>query len=76
MDEDKRYTQPMARRLGEKKDTPALTVSQARLLLQAVLPGPVLDEEAALEMLRQIQRANRRAYLSHRKRTLQRLGAT
>ncbi len=59
-----------------KEDVPALTISQARWLLQAVLPRPVFDEQAALEMLRQIQRANPRAYLSHRKRTLQRRGVT
>lgn len=37
-----------------KEDAPALTVSQARLLLQAVLPRPVFDVKAALEALRQI----------------------
>jgi len=59
-----------------KEDAPALTVSQARLLLQAVLPKPVFDAEAALQTLRQIQRANHAAYLSHRRRTLQKLDAT
>jgi len=59
-----------------KEDAPALTVSQARLLLQAVLPRPVFDVEAALEALRQIQRTNHMAYLSHRKRTLKKLGVT
>lgn len=56
-----------------KEDAPALTVSQARLLLQAVLPKPVFDEQAALAALRQIQRTNHAAYLSHRKRTLKKL---
>ena len=59
-----------------KEDAPVLTVSQARLLLQAVLPKPIFDAEAALEALRQIQRANHAAYLSHRKRTLKKLGIT
>lgn len=59
-----------------KEDAPALTVPQARMLLQAVLPRPVFDVEAALEALRQIQRANHLAYLSHRKRTLKKLGVT
>lgn len=59
-----------------QEDAPALTVSQARLLLQAVLPRPVFDAHAALEALRQIQRANHAAYLSHRKRTLKKLGFT
>ena len=59
-----------------KENAPALTVSQARLLLQAVLPRPVFDVEAALEALRQIQRTNHLAYLSHRKRTLKKLGVT
>jgi hypothetical protein len=59
-----------------KEDAPALTVSQARLLLQAVLPKPVFDAQAALAVLRQVQRANHAAYLSHRRKTLQKLGVT
>jgi SRSO17 transposase len=59
-----------------KADAPALTVSQARLLLQAVLPKPVFDAQAALAVLRQVQRANHAAYLSHRRKTLQKLGVT
>jgi SRSO17 transposase len=62
--------------LGLQKDAPALTVSQARMLLQAVLPRPVFDEVAALQAIRQIQRDNHAAYLSHRQRTLQKLGIT
>lgn len=57
-----------------KGDALALTISQDRCLSQAVLPRPVFNEEAALEMSRQIQRADPGAYLSHRKRTLQRRG--
>lgn len=59
-----------------KEDAPALTVSQARFLLQAVLPKPVFDVEAALQALRQIQRSNYAAYLSHRKRVLRKLNET
>lgn len=59
-----------------REDAPALTVSQARMLLEAVLPRPVFDANAALGVLRDIQRANHRAYLSHRRRTLRKHGVT
>jgi SRSO17 transposase len=60
--------------LGEQ--TPGLTVPQARMLLEAVLPRRVFDANAALDDLRRIQLANHRSYLSHRRHTLRRLGAT
>jgi len=60
--------------LGEQ--VPALTVPQARMLLEAVLPRPVFDANIALKYLRRIQLANHRSYLSHRRRTLRRLVAT
>ena len=60
--------------LGEQ--TPGLTVPQARMLLEAVLPRRVFDANAALDDLRRIQLANHRSYLSHRRHTLRRLVAT
>jgi len=62
--------------LDLREDAPALTVSQARMLLQAVLPKPAFDEAAAIQAIGQIQRANHAAYLSHRRRTLRKLGVT
>ena len=59
--------------LGEQ--TPGLTVPQARMLLEAVLPRRVFDVDAALEDLRRIQIANHRSYLSHRRNTLRKLRA-
>ena len=56
------------------EQAPALTVSQARMLLKAVLPRPTFDVAAALEVLRKIQLCNHRAYLSNRRRTLRKLG--
>lgn len=56
-----------------REDMPALTVPQARMLLESVLPKPVFDAHAALETLSKIQLSNHRAYLSHRRKTLQRL---
>lgn len=57
-----------------REEAPALTVSQARMLLKAVLPRPAFDVAAALEVLRKIQICNHRAYLSNRRRTLRKLG--
>jgi SRSO17 transposase len=62
--------------LNLREDAPALTVSQARMLLQVVLPKPVFDEAAALRVLKETQCANYAAYLSHRRRLLRRLGVT
>jgi SRSO17 transposase len=56
-----------------REDMPALTVPQARMLLESVLPKPVFDADAALEALSKIQLSNHRAYLSHRRNTLRKL---
>ena len=50
-----------------------LSVAQVRLLLQAVLPQPVLDLPATLELIAYQQRRKRAAYCSHRQRILTRL---
>ena len=50
-----------------------LSVAQVRLLLQAVLPQPVLDLPAVLDLIAYQQRRKRAAYCSHRKRILTRL---
>ena len=52
---------------------PALTVSQARKLLQVVLPKRRFDAAGIVKELERIQRQNYAAYRSHRKRHWQRL---
>ncbi|EFH81449.1 hypothetical protein [Ktedonobacter racemifer] len=47
-----------------------LSVAQVRLLLQVVLPQPVLDVPAVLTLISYQQRHNYAAYCSHRKRLL------
>jgi hypothetical protein len=51
-----------------------LSVAQVRRLLQAVLPLPVLDVAATLDLLRYQQDRKAAAYRSHRKRILRQLG--
>lgn len=55
------------------KKSPALTVPQARELLNVVLPKRGFDAHAALALIQYYQRLNHIAYLAHRKRTLKRL---
>jgi hypothetical protein len=55
-------------RLGKK--APTITLSQLRLLINAVLPTKVFDSRNLIEIVSWIQMKNHRAYLSHRKRKL------
>ena len=50
-----------------------LSVAQVRLLLQTVLPQPVRDLPAVLDLITYQQRHKWTAYLSHRKRLLAQL---
>jgi hypothetical protein len=50
-----------------------LSVAQVRLLLKAVLPLPVLDLSAILDLIAYQQRHKYAAYRSHRKRLLAQL---
>ena len=50
-----------------------LSVAQLRLLLQVVLPQPVLDLPAVWELIAYQQRHKYAAYRSHRKRLLAQL---
>ncbi len=47
-------------------EAPALTVSQARRLLQVTLPKREFDAEAALAEIQRRQQQNHAAYRSHR----------
>ena len=51
-----------------------LSLAQVRLLLQAVLPLPVRDLAATLDLVRYWQHRKAAAYCSHRKRILGQLG--
>jgi len=55
-------------RLGEK--APAITLSQLRLLISAVLPMKRFDPLDLIDLISWIQTKNYRAYISHRKRKL------
>lgn len=56
-------------------DAPALTVSQARRLVQVVLPKREFDAQAVLDEIERMQRQNHAAYRSHRKRRRRELRA-
>jgi len=51
-----------------------LSLTQVRLLLRALLPLPVLDIAATLDLVSYQQQRKRAAYCSHRKRLLRQLG--
>jgi SRSO17 transposase len=60
-------------RLEMGADAPALTVAQARQLLQIVLPKRKLDAKSVVAEIERVQRQNYAAYRSHRKRHWRRL---
>jgi hypothetical protein len=53
-----------------EKNAPALTLSQAHLLVRSVIPHRTVDAHWVLEVLTYWQQRNYRAYLSHRKRRM------
>jgi hypothetical protein len=64
---------PGAGPAAAKKGAPALTFWQALLLVASLLPQQPLTPQEALERVRYIQEHNHAAYLSHRRRILERL---
>lgn len=53
-----------------QEDAPDLTLPQAILLLQSILPNPEFDAELALDIVQYRQRRNHAAYRSHRKKRI------
>jgi SRSO17 transposase len=60
-------------RVEMEAESPALTVSQVRKLLQAVLPKRELDEADVIVEIARVQQRNYAAYCSHRKHRRQAL---
>jgi hypothetical protein len=58
---------------GWGKKAPAITLSQLRTLIEAILPLKKQTFETLLEQIAWIQARNHRAYLSHRKRRIRML---
>jgi len=56
-----------------EKNAPALTLSQAQLLVGSVIPRRTVDARWVLEVLSYWQQRNYSAYRSHRKRRIVRL---
>lgn len=56
-----------------KRQAPALTLPQARLLVASILPLKHLDPQEAIRRIRFLQKQNHAAYHSHRKRAIRRL---
>ena len=60
-------------RIEFKKKAPALTLPQARLIINAILPVIPYDRNYAIEIIEYYTRRNYIAYRSHRKTTIERL---
>lgn len=58
-------------KLRLKEEAPALTLPQAVLLLQSILPNPEFDPAHALDIIQYRQRRNHAAYRSHRKKRVE-----
>ena len=61
-------------RVEMEDEAPALTIAQARSLLQVVLPKAKFDAKAAINEIQRTQKQNYKAYLSHRKKRLRDAG--
>ena len=64
---------PGAAAAAFKKNVGGLTVPQVKLLLSVVLPRREFDADWVLEVIDYRRRRNHAAYLSHRKRRLEKL---